>query len=83
MKIVSTLEGQNELKSTRSETITLRPPAWAIEHQKGLVHVPCPRVRYFGRIGWIPPSFLFTGADMDYLALVRKKFRDMAWFTPL
>ncbi len=75
MKIVSTLEGER----TGIETVGNHyspPPCWAIEHQKGLARS---RARVYDVLGVSTKtaSFLFTGADMDYLAVVQKRFKEM------
>lgn len=75
MTIVSTLEGER----TRIQTVGNHyspPPAWAIEHLKGLKKSRALIYDILG-VSVDTASFLFTGADMDHIAVVRKQFRDM------
>jgi iron complex transport system substrate-binding protein len=75
MTVVSTLEGER----TEIQTVGNHyspPPCWGIEHRKGLAKSR--EVIYSVlQVSSHTASFLFTGADMDYVAVVRKKFRDM------
>ncbi|EFK12239.1 adenosylcobinamide amidohydrolase [delta proteobacterium NaphS2] len=75
MTIVSTLEGERTGIQTVGNHYS-PPPAWAIEHLKGLEKS---RVLIYDILGVSEDtaSFLFTGADMDHIAVVRKEFRDM------
>ena len=75
MTIVSTLEGERSGIQTVGNHYS-PPPAWAIEHLKGL---ETSRTLIYDILGvsMDRASFLFTGADMDHVAVVRKKFRDM------
>ena len=75
MTVVSTLEGQ------RTEILSVGnhyspPPSWAIEHHGSLDTI---RKRILGVIERSPntTSLLFTGADMDHLAISKEDFRDM------
>ncbi len=75
MKIVSTLEGE------RTGIISVGnhyspPPCWGIGHQCGLASL---RSRIYKVIekNEATASFLFTGADMDNLAVKTAKFREM------
>lgn len=75
MSVVSTLEG----KRTGIQTVGNHyspPPCWAIEHHIGLAQA---RVRVCSvlQVSAETSSFLFTGADMDHLTVVRKQFRNM------
>ncbi len=75
MSLVSTLEGErNGITSVGNHYSP--PPCWGIEHKSGLKNV---RKRIYQVIGKSEKnaSFLFTGADMDNLAIKREKFRDM------
>ena len=75
MTIVSTLEGERTGIQTVGNHYS-PPPAWAIEHLKGL---ETSRAFIYDMLGVSvdKASFLFTGADMDHIAVVRKKFREM------
>jgi iron complex transport system substrate-binding protein len=73
--VVSTLEGQREkIKSVGNHYSP--PPCWAIEHHSGL---EAARERILNAIKRSPntTALLFTGADMDHLAISRKTYRDM------
>ncbi len=52
------------------------PPCWGIDHRPGLIGV---RKRVYQVIGKSEEraSFLFTGADVDNLAIKHERFRDM------
>ena len=75
LELVSTLEGQRHgIKVVGNH---YSPPAyWAIEHQWGLKKIR-ERVYQTIHLEESSSSFLFTGADMDNLALGHEKFRDM------
>ena len=75
LKIVSTLEGERTGIQTVGNHYS-PPPCWAIEHQKGLAQS---RGLVYSVIGVSADtaSFLFTGADMDEIAIAHKEFRDM------
>ncbi|MCD6293846.1 MAG: adenosylcobinamide amidohydrolase [Deltaproteobacteria bacterium] len=73
--VVSTLEGQRrEIESVGNHYSP--PPCWAIEHHSGLETA---RKRVLGVISRSPDTtaLLFTGADMDHLAISKKAYRDM------
>jgi ABC-type Fe3+-hydroxamate transport system substrate-binding protein/adenosylcobinamide amidohydrolase len=75
LRVVSTLEGER----TEIQTVGNHyspPPCWAIEHQKGLVQS---RALVYDVIGVSADtsSFLFTGANMDHIAVIHKQFKDM------
>ena len=75
LSVVSTLEG--ERKGIESVGNHYSPPScWGIGHKSGLKSA---RKRVYQIIGKSEEtaSFLFTGADMDNLAVIREKFRDM------
>ena len=75
MSVVSTLEGKrNGIESVGNHYSP--PPCWGIEHKSGLKGI---RKRIYQVIGKPEKttSFLFTGADMDNLAVKREKFKDM------
>jgi len=75
MSLVSTLEGErNGIKSVGNHYSP--PPCWGIEHKLGLKKV---RKRIYQVIGKSEKnaSFLFTGANMDNLAIKKQRFRKM------
>jgi len=75
MSLVSTLEGErNGIKSVGNHYSP--PPCWGIEHKLGLKKV---RKRIYQVIGKSEKnaSFLFTGANMDNLAIKKQRFREM------
>jgi adenosylcobinamide amidohydrolase len=75
MSIVSTLEGErNGIKSVGNHYAS--QPCWVIGHKSDLSSL---RKRVYQVINKSKDtaSFLFTGADMDNLAIKRKKFKDM------
>jgi ABC-type Fe3+-hydroxamate transport system substrate-binding protein/adenosylcobinamide amidohydrolase len=78
MSLVSTLEGErNGIKSVGNHYSP--PPCWGIEHKKGLKGL---RKRVYRVIDKSEEtaSFLFTGVDMENLAIKRVKFREMEVF---
>jgi iron complex transport system substrate-binding protein len=78
MSLVSTLEGERKgIKSVGNHYSP--PPCWGIEHKNGLKGV---RERVYRVINKSEEtsSFLFTGADMDNLAVKREKFNEMEVF---
>jgi adenosylcobinamide amidohydrolase len=78
MSLVSTLEGErNGINSMGNHYSP--PPCWGIEHKNGLKGV---RKRVYQVIDKSEDkaSFLFTGADMDNLAVKREKFKEMEVF---
>ncbi len=75
LSVVSTLEGQRTgLKSVGNHYSS--PPCWAVGHKLGLKDM---RERVYRVIGKSEDtaSFLFTGADMDNLAIKSKRFKEM------
>lgn len=75
MTIVSTLEGQRQGISTVANHY-FPPPAWGLGHDQGLQGLRDTTLAVLGLDG-ATTSILFTGADMDNLAVVTKEFRDM------
>jgi len=74
-RIVSTLEGERTgIQSVGNHYSP--PPCWAIEHQKGLAQSRA-LVYSVLRVSTDTSSFLFTGADMDHLAVIHKQFKGM------
>ncbi len=75
LRIVSTLEGERTgIQSVGNHYSP--PPCWAIEHHAGLAQSRA-RVYSVLQMSADTSSFLFTGADMDHLAVIRKQFKDM------
>jgi len=75
LTVVSTLEG--ECKGIESiGNHYLPPPCWGITHKSGLEEE---RKRIYDILGKSEKStsFLFTGADMDNLAVEKTRFREM------
>jgi len=75
LSVVSTLEGQREGIETVGNHY-FSPPCWGIGHKLGLEKI---RERVYQVINKSEDevSFLFTGADMDNLAVKQKRFKDM------
>ncbi|MBW2709718.1 MAG: adenosylcobinamide amidohydrolase [Deltaproteobacteria bacterium] len=75
LRIVSTLEGERTgIQSVGNHYSP--PPCWAIEHHAGLAQSRS-RVYNVLQMSADTSSFLFTGADMDHLTIIRKQFKDM------
>jgi len=75
LSLVSTLEGERRgIESIGNHYSS--PPCWGIGHKLGLEEI---RKRAYEVIGKSEDtaSFLFTGADMDNLAIKKEGFRDM------
>ncbi|MBL7212719.1 MAG: adenosylcobinamide amidohydrolase [Desulfobacteraceae bacterium] len=75
LTVVSTLEGERKgIESIGNHY--LPPPCWGITHKSGL---KSERERIYQVIGKSEKnaSFLFTGADMDNLAVEKARFREM------
>ncbi|HBH27305.1 MAG TPA: adenosylcobinamide amidohydrolase, partial [Desulfofustis sp.] len=75
MTVLSTLEGwRDNIRFVGNHYFP--PPAWGLGHRQGLDGL---RNRTLAALG-LPPSetaLLFTGADMDNLAIVSHSYRDM------
>lgn len=75
LSLVSTLEGERRgIESVGNHYSS--PPCWGIGHKLGLKEI---RKRVYEVIGKSErtASFLFTGADMDNLAIKKERFREM------
>ncbi len=75
LSLVSTLEGERKgIKSIGNHYSS--PPCWGIGHKLGLEKI---RERVYEVIGKSEDTagFLFTGADMDNLAIKKERFREM------
>ena len=75
MRVISTLEGQRQGISTVANHY-FPPPSWGLGHRQGLAAL---RESTQKALGFAPDStaILFTGANMDNLAVVKKSFREM------
>ena len=75
MEVVSTLEGERQgIIAVGNHYIP--PPLWGLSHQRGIRWLK-ERVTSLLGLERSTSSFLFTGADMDNLAVVEKRFRKM------
>lgn len=73
--MVSTLEGERTgIQSVGNHYSP--PPCWAIEHHAGLARARDKVYRVL-QVSTDTSSFLFTGANMDHLAIVQEQFKDM------
>ena len=75
LRVVSTLEGERTGIQTVGNHYS-PPPCWAIEHQKGLAQSRA-LVYSVIKVSADTSSFLFTGADMDNIAVIHKQFKEM------
>ncbi|WP_446007956.1 adenosylcobinamide amidohydrolase [Candidatus Electrothrix sp.] len=75
MQVVSTLEGQRKGISTVGNHY-FPPPSWGLGHQQGLAALNRSTRKVLGLDGK-STAMLFTGADMDNLAVVKEAYRDM------
>lgn len=75
MTVVSTLDGQRSNITTVANHY-FPPPSWGLGHEQGLAAL---RKSTQQALGFSPEStaMLFTGADMDNLAVVKKSFKEM------
>jgi len=75
LSVVSTLEGEREgVKSVGNHYYP--PPCWGLIHKLGFKKMKSQIYNVIDE-SEDTASFLFTGADMDNLAVKRKRFRDM------
>ncbi|MEA2109404.1 MAG: ABC transporter substrate-binding protein, partial [Pseudomonadota bacterium] len=76
LRVVSSLKGEKP-GMERVANHYFPPPSWALGHDQGLAGL---RSRTLKVLGFDPAStaILFTGADMNNLAVVKKKHRDLA-----
>ncbi|MBE9546803.1 MAG: adenosylcobinamide amidohydrolase [Proteobacteria bacterium] len=75
LTVVSALEGQRSLIESVGNHYS-SPPCWSLGHKLGLGRL---RERIYNVIGKTEDkvSFLFTGADMDNMAIKRERFKEM------
>jgi iron complex transport system substrate-binding protein len=73
--VVSTLSGTRRVRTVGNHY--LPPPSWSLGHGGRIDPL---RRRVCAAVGRDPDhsAFLFTGADMDHLAVQQRRFRDMA-----
>ena len=76
LRVVSTLEGEKQ-GVERVANHYFPPPSWGLGHDLGLAGL---RSHTLEVLGLDPAStaILFTGADMNNLAVVKKEYRDLA-----
>lgn len=75
MKVVSTLDGMRE-EVTAAGNHYFPPPCWNIAHESGVDGLKETVCKVLGR-STRDTTLLFTGADMDHLAIKRKSFQDI------
>lgn len=75
LAVSSTLEGYREGVRTVGNSYS-SPPTWGLYHYIGIEKSRKTVLSVLGK-SEKDAGFLFTGADMDNLAIVRKKFREM------
>lgn len=75
MEILSTLAGQRKGISTVANHF-FPPPSWGLGHNDGLASLEDHTLKALG-FSKNESAFLFTGADMDNLAVVKKSYRDI------
>ena len=75
MTVVSTLEGTRNRITTVGNHYS-SPPCWQINHRRSLTEIRSRVLQVVGRSAGTA-AFLFTGADMDHLAVETDRFRDM------
>ncbi|MFH0783038.1 MAG: helical backbone metal receptor [Pseudomonadota bacterium] len=75
MRIVSTLEGQRSGISFVANHF-FPPPAWGLSHGQGVDELRKTSEKVLD-LNQGTTAMLFTGADMDNLAVVRKSYREM------
>ncbi|KJS01919.1 MAG: hypothetical protein VR65_07325 [Desulfobulbaceae bacterium BRH_c16a] len=75
MTVVSTLEGQKS-GITAVANHFFPPPAWGLSHPRGLAGMRETDLRVLG-LDTDSTAMLFTGVDMDNLAVIKKSWRQM------
>jgi iron complex transport system substrate-binding protein len=75
LRVVSTLEGQKEGIVTVANHY-FPPPSWSLDQGQGLTELRETTNQVLG-FDADSTAMLFTGADMDNLAVVKKSFREM------
>lgn len=75
LTVVSTLEGERTgIESVGNHYVP--PPGWVIEHKNGVKKIRERLCNFIGKTT-SSASFLFTGADIDNLAIEHERFKDM------
>ncbi len=78
INVISTLEGTREnIESIGNHYAPLS--CWSVAHMEGLEGMRANVFKALGKTGE-NTSFLFTGADVDHVAVVKEKFRDLEVF---
>ncbi|MBW1791047.1 MAG: adenosylcobinamide amidohydrolase [Deltaproteobacteria bacterium] len=75
MQILSTLAGERKGITTVANHF-FPPPSWGLGHNDGLAGLEKHTLKALG-MDPATSAFLFTGADMDNLAVVKKTYRDI------
>lgn len=75
LKVLSTLEGMRENVHFVGNHY-FPPPSWGLGHSQGLKDLRGRTLKILG-LAEESTAFLFTGADMENLAVVEKSYRDM------
>ena len=76
MEILSTLAGQRKGITTVANHF-FPPPSWGLGHNNGLSSLEDHTLKALG-LSKDESAFLFTGADMDNLSVVKKTYRDIS-----
>ena len=78
INVISTLEGSRDnIESIGNHYAPLS--CWSVAHMEGLEGMRANVFKALGKTGK-NTSFLFTGADVDHVAVVKEKFRDLEVF---
>ncbi len=75
LRVVSSLEGEKQ-GTERVANHYFPPPSWGLGHDRGLAGLRSHTLKVLG-LDPAKTAMLFTGADMNNLAVVRKNFRDL------
>lgn len=75
LRLVSSLEGERQ-GIERVANHYFPPPSWALGHDQGLDGLRSHTLKVLG-LDPAKTAILFTGADMDNLAVVKKAYRDL------
>jgi len=76
LRVVSTLEGEKQ-GVERVANHYFPPPSWGLGHDLGLAGLRSHTFEVLG-LDSATTAILFTGADMNNLAMVKKEYRDLA-----
>lgn len=75
LQVVSTLEGERD-NITAIANNYFPPPSWGLGHSEGLAKLRADTLQVLG-LDPAATAILFTGANMENMAVVEKHFRDM------